>query len=81
MWAAANLCRGSRLLQIEYAYSLMAKAAGIRTSNCRLFEENGRRHFMTKRFDQRHDAQKLNMQSLGALAHLDFNNPLAHSYE
>lgn len=66
---------------IEYAYSLMAKAAGIRMSDCRLFEENGRRHFMTKRFDRRDDGQKLHMQSLGALAHLDFNNPLAHSYE
>lgn len=66
---------------IEYAYSLMAKSAGIRMSDCRLFEENGRRHFMTKRFDRRDDGQKLHMQSLGALAHLDFNNPLAHSYE
>jgi len=59
----------------------MAKAAGIRTSDCRLFQENGRQHFMTKRFDRRDDAQKLHMQSLGALAHLDFNTPLAHSYE
>jgi len=66
---------------IEYAYSLMAKAAGIRMSECRLFEENGRRHFMTKRFDRLDDCEKLHMQSLGALAHLDFNNPVAHSYE
>ncbi|MFN7430399.1 MAG: type II toxin-antitoxin system HipA family toxin [bacterium] len=66
---------------IEYAYSLMAKAAGIRMSECRLFEENGRRHFMTRRFDRLDDGEKLHMQSLGALAHFDFNNPVAHSYE
>ncbi len=66
---------------IEYAYSLMAKDAGIRMSECRLFEENGRRHFMTKRFDRFDDGEKLHMQSLGALAHFDFNNPVAHSYE
>ncbi len=66
---------------IEYAYSLMAKAAGVRMSECRIFEEGGRRHFMTKRFDRLDDGEKLHMQSLAALAHFDFNNPLAHSYE
>ncbi len=66
---------------IEYAYSLMAKAAGIQMSECRLFEENGRRHFMTRRFDRLDDGEKLHMQSLGAMAHFDFNNPVAHSYE
>ncbi|MGQ0628228.1 MAG: type II toxin-antitoxin system HipA family toxin, partial [Phycisphaerales bacterium] len=66
---------------IEYAYSLMAKAAGIRMAECRLFEENGRRHFMTRRFDRLDDGGKLHMQSLGAIAHFDFNNPVAHSYE
>ena len=66
---------------IEYAYSLMAKAAGIRMAECRLFEENGRRHFMTRRFDRLDDGDKLHMQSLGAVAHLDFNNSQAHSYE
>lgn len=66
---------------IEYAYSLMAKAAGINMSECRLYEENGRRHFMTRRFDRLAGGEKLHMQSLGAIAHFDFNNPLAHSYE
>ncbi len=66
---------------IEYAYSLMARAAGIRMAECRLLEEHGRRHFMTRRFDRLADGGKLHMQSLGALAHLDFNNPLANSYE
>lgn len=66
---------------IEYAYHLMAKAAGIAMSECRLLEENGRRHFMTKRFDRLPDGEKLHMQSLGALAHYDFNAAGAHSYE
>lgn len=66
---------------IEYAYSQMAKAAGITMSECRLYEENGRRHFMTRRFDRLNGGEKLHMQSLGAIAHFDFNNPLAHSYE
>lgn len=66
---------------IEYAYYLMATAAGIRMHPCRLMEEGGRRHFMTKRFDREDDGKKLHMQSLGALAHLDFNAAGAHSYE
>ncbi len=66
---------------IEYAYFLMARAAGITMSECRLLEENGRRHFMTKRFDRLAGGEKLHMQSLCALAHFDFNQPGAHSYE
>lgn len=66
---------------IEYAYYLMAKAAGITMSECRLLEENGRRHFMTRRFDRLAGGAKLHMQSLGALAHLDFNQAGAHAYE
>jgi serine/threonine-protein kinase HipA len=66
---------------VEYAYHLMAKAAGITMSECRLLEENGRRHFMTKRFDRLPDGEKLHMQSLGAIAHFDFNAAGAHSYE
>ena len=66
---------------IEYAYHLMAKAAGIAMSECRLMEENGRHHFMTRRFDRLAGGGKLHMQSLGGLAHFDFNQPGAHSYE
>ncbi len=66
---------------IEYAYYLMATACGIRMNECRLFEENGRRHFMTRRFDRLPGGGKLHMQSLGALAHYDFNLAGAHSYE
>jgi serine/threonine-protein kinase HipA len=66
---------------VEYAYSLMARDAGITMSECRLLEENDRRHFMTRRFDRDDDGTKRHMQSLGALAHFDFNQAGAHSYE
>jgi len=66
---------------IEYAYYLMARAAGIAMAECRLLEENGRRHFMTRRFDRLPDGGKLHMQSLGALTHFDFNQAGAHGYE
>jgi serine/threonine-protein kinase HipA len=85
--------------RIEFAYHRMARAAGITMTECRLLEENGRAHFMTRRFDRvenarRRDAagerdagatdepgDKLHMQTLAALAHLDFNQPGANSYE
>lgn len=66
---------------IEYAYALMARECGIDISECRLFEENGQRHFMTRRFDRLAGGEKLHMQSLGALAHYDFNMAGAYSYE
>jgi serine/threonine-protein kinase HipA len=66
---------------IEYAYNQMARAAGISMSECRLMEESGRRHFMTRRFDRLEGGEKLHMQSLGALAHFDFNQAGAYGYE
>lgn len=66
--------------RIEYAYHLMAKAAGINMSECRLLEENGRAHFMTKRFD-RINGKKLHLQSLCGIAHYDFNMAGDYSYE
>ncbi|MFA5192859.1 MAG: HipA domain-containing protein [Verrucomicrobiia bacterium] len=66
---------------IEYAYYLMARAAGIVMSECRLLEENGRRHFMARRFDRLAGGQKLHMQSLCALGHFDFNQAGAYAYE
>jgi len=66
---------------IEYAYYLMAQAAGVTMSECRLLEEGGRRHFMTRRFDRLNDGGKLHMQSLCALTHFDFNQAGAYSYE
>jgi serine/threonine-protein kinase HipA len=66
---------------IEYAYALMAQAAGITMTECRLLEEHGRRHFMTRRFDRLDDGSKLHMQSLGALGHFDYNQAGAYAYE
>ena len=67
--------------RIEYAYHLMAKAAGIDMEECRLHKEGGRAHFMTRRFDRTADGGKLHMQSLGALMHFDFNIAGAYAYE
>ena len=73
---------------IEYAYARMAGAAGIEMTECRLFEEAGRRHFMTRRFDRTRAAagggrggRKLHMLSLAGMAHLDFNQAGANGYE
>jgi serine/threonine-protein kinase HipA len=63
----------------EFAYSLMARRAGIRMSECRLLEENGRAHFMTRRFD-RDSNQKHHLQTLCALAHLDYKQKATHDY-
>lgn len=68
--------------RIEYAYYLMAKAAGIKMNKCRLYEENGLYHFMAKRFDRDEiTGKKFHMQTLGAIAHYDYNDPTAYSYE
>lgn len=66
---------------IEYAYHKMAREAGIQMNECRLLRENGRNHFMTKRFDRTETGQKIHMQSLCAIAHYDFNQAGAYSYE
>lgn len=66
---------------IEYAYAQMAQAAGIEMTECRLLEESGRRHFMTRRFDRQADGSKLHLQSLCAMAHFDFNAAGAYGYE
>ena len=65
--------------RIEYAYSLMARAAGIAMSPCRLLEENGRAHFMSRRFD-RDGNRKHHLQSLCAMAHLDYKQKASHDY-
>ena len=71
--------------RIEYAYHLMAVACGVEMMPCRLLEEHGRAHFLTQRFDRVRDAKgamhKLHMATLCGVAHMDYNDPLAHSYE
>lgn len=66
--------------RIEYGYHLMARAAGIEMTDCRLLEENGRAHFMTRRFD-RIGNERVHMQSLCAIAHLDFRLKGGNAYE
>lgn len=66
--------------RMEYAYYLMAKTAGVDMTKCRLLEENGRAHFLTKRFDRK-NGQKIHMQSLCGLAHYDWNPVGSHGYE
>jgi serine/threonine-protein kinase HipA len=66
---------------VEYAYYKMAMNAGINMTECRIFAENGRHHFMTKRFDRTENGDKIHMQSLCGMAHYDFNQPGAYSYE
>ena len=65
---------------IEYAYYLMAIDAGITMSESKLMTENNRSHFMTKRFDRQNN-QKIHMQTLCGIAHFDYNQPRAYSYE
>ncbi len=67
--------------RVEYAYYKMAIDSGIEMKECILCEEADRFHFMTKRFDRTDDGKKIHMQSLGALAHYDYNIPGVNSYE
>src|SRR5690606_6370595 len=67
--------------KIEYAYYLMAKKSGIEMSESSLHPENGRYHFLTKRFDRTDEGKKIHMQTLGALAGIDYKVPKASSYE
>ena len=67
--------------KIEYAYHLIAVDIGIDMTKCRLHHEGGRSHFMTKRFDRTENGGKLHMQTLGAIAHYDYNQAGSYSYE
>lgn len=66
---------------IEYAYYLMAVDAGIKMMPCRILPENGRSHFMTKRFDRVGRKEKIHMQTLCGIAHFDYKMLRAYSYE
>ena len=67
--------------KIEFAYYKMARAAGVEISESALYEENGRFHFLTKRFDRTDEGFKIHMQTLGAMAGIDYKIPKASSYE
>ncbi len=67
--------------RVEMAYHLMAVDCGIEMTECRLLEEHGRAHFMTRRFDRIPDQGKVHVQTFCALQHFDFNNVGSYSYE
>jgi len=66
--------------RLEYSFYKLAKACGIDMTECSLIEENGRAHFLTKRFD-RVNGEKIHMQTLCAVAHYDYRLLRAYSYE
>jgi serine/threonine-protein kinase HipA len=79
----AELGGGADYGRIEYAYHRMAEAAGLRMSPCRLLEEGGRAHFMTRRFDRdvvEGRTVKHHMQTLCAMSHLDYKQRATHAY-
>jgi serine/threonine-protein kinase HipA len=67
--------------RVEMAYYNMAKACGIEMMSSRLLEENGRAHFMTKRFDREGGETKHHIQTFCALKHFDYNLVTSFSYE
>lgn len=67
--------------RVEMAYYKMAVDAGIEMMESELLEENGRAHFMTKRFDRLNGASKVHVQSFCALRHYDFNDISLYAYE
>jgi serine/threonine-protein kinase HipA len=67
--------------KVEYAYHLMAKDCGIDMMECQLFRENGRAHFMTKRFDREGHDTKHHIQTFCGIQHFDYNNLYGYSYE
>lgn len=66
---------------LEYGYSQIAAACGVQMTECRLFQESGRSHFMTRRFDRDGDGDKRFVQTLAAVAHFDYYESGAYSYE
>ena len=66
--------------RLEYSFYQLVKECGIEMSDCSLIEENGRAHFLTKRFD-RQKGEKIHMQTLCGIAHYDYRNPRSYSYE
>jgi serine/threonine-protein kinase HipA len=65
--------------KIEYTYAEMARLAGIKISETHLLRENGRNHFMTKRFD-RVNGKKIHMHSLCGMVEIDYNEHRLFDY-
>ena len=66
--------------RLEYSFYRLVNECGIEMSDCSLIEENGRAHFLTKRFD-RQNGEKIHLQTLCGIAHYDYCNPRSYSYE
>ena len=73
-WETENFGR------LEYSFYKLARACGIEMTDCSLVEENGRAHFLTRRFDRK-DGRKVHMQTLCGIAHYDYRLHRAYSYE
>jgi len=63
----------------EAAYLAMAQESGIKVPYFELFTDDERQHLIVERFD-RDGNEKLHMQSLCGLAHVDFNQRLVTDY-
>lgn len=66
--------------RLEYSFARLVKSCGIEMAECSLIEENGRAHFLIKRFD-REGGEKLHMQTLCGIAHYDYRLLRGYSYE
>lgn len=64
---------------MEFVYYQMAKSSGIDMMPCRLLPEGNRRHFVTQRFD-RNGNDKIHVQTVNGLAHIDYKQPGSYSY-
>ena len=66
---------------LEYSYYKTAKACDIDMNESRVFAENGRNHFMTRRFDRDATGSKSFVQTFAALQHFDYYDSQVNSYE
>ncbi len=82
MGADSELGSSQHYGRVEFAYHLMAKAAGIQMADCRLLHEQGRAHFMTRRFDRggADNNERHHMQTLCAMAHVDYKLKGTNAY-
>ncbi|MBQ0156095.1 MAG: type II toxin-antitoxin system HipA family toxin [Bacteroidales bacterium] len=78
--ATAGLKETGNYGRLEYSFSQLVKKCGIEMTECSLIEENGRAHFLTKRFD-RINGEKIHMQTLCGIAHMDYRLLRGYSYE
>ena len=78
--AQASLKETQNYGRLEYSFYRLATACGIQMTECSLLEENGRAHFLTRRFD-REGGHKVHMQTLCGIAHYDYQLHRAYSYE